>query len=769
MPELATPQMIRLEITGMTCAACAARIEKKLNEVGGVVATVNYAIEQATITRANESNANESRANSGEAFSADTTRQLIETVTGIGYGATVYERSSRVGEGSTAHERATEARSKELKQRLIVGALCSVPLVLLSMIPALQFDRWQWVALALAVPVVFWSGWPFHLAAFRNAQNQSTSMDTLVSIGTLAAFCWSLYALFFGHAGAQGMKMGVSWSLSKDRMAQHLYFEVAATVIVFLLAGRYFEVRAKRQAGAALRALLTLGATSATVLREDGTEASIAADQLMLGDKFVVRPGEKFPADGVVTSGRSTVDRSLLTGESIPIDVASGDQVAGATLNLNGRLVVTATRVGEETTLANMARLVENAQSGKAEVQRLADRVSAIFVPTVLAFAALTLTFWLIRGDDTQFAFAAAVSVLIIACPCALGLATPTALLVGTGRGAQLGILIKGPQILESTRVVDTVVIDKTGTMTTGAMSMTSMTADPTCIENGLTEQQILNLVGSLEYASEHPIGRAISHAATASSGVLNEVADFTNHEGLGVSGTVSGHSVVAGRPALLTQLGLPLGPALRKGLAAAQATGSTAIVATIDGKPAALFEVADTLKPTSAEAVRQLIALGLRPVLLTGDNETVAANIATSVGITDVVSNVLPADKLRHIAELQQQGRVVAMIGDGVNDAAALTQADLGLAMGTGTDAAMEAADITLVRGDLRSAADAIRLSRTTLRTIKTNLFWAFAYNVAAIPLAASGRLNPLIAGAAMALSSVFVVSNSLRLRKFR
>ncbi len=761
---LADVDTVRLDITGMTCASCAARIEKRLNKIDGVEATVNYATEQATVSSAHGS---------------VTTDQLVNAVTSIGYqavpvmtrGIVAADEAAARGPASapssappeSAKEVDAQRHVAELRHRLLVSTVLAVPVAVMSMVPAAQFDNWQWLALTLASPVVVWGGWPFHRAAWMNARHRATTMDTLISVGTLSAYIWSLYALFFGDAGMVGMRMGFELTLRRDSAAGHLYLEVASAVIVFLLAGRYFESKAKRQAGAALRALLTLGAKEATVLDVDGAERTVAIETLVVGTRFVVRPGEKIATDGVVESGSSAVDASLLTGESVPVEVRIGDPVAGATVNVGRRLVVRATRVGSDTALAQIARLVEEAQTGKAPVQRLADRVSAVFVPVVIGLAALTLAYWLVRGEGGQAAFTAAVSVLIIACPCALGLATPTALLVGTGRGAQMGIVIKGPEILESTRRVDTIVLDKTGTVTTGRMSLVDVISAP-----GFDADEILGLVGAVEHASEHPVAKAIASAAQEKLGTLQLVESFANHEGLGVQGVVGGRAVVAGRPQLLADWSVVMPDVLVKAQLDAQHAGRTAIVAAIDGKAAALFTVADTAKPTSAEAIKQLRALGLRPILLTGDNETVARTVAETVGIDEVIADVLPADKVARIKDLQAQGRVVAMVGDGVNDAAALAQADLGLAMGTGSDAAIEAADLTLVRGDLRAAADAIRLSRRTLATIKANLFWAFAYNVAAIPLAALGYLNPLIAGAAMAFSSVFVVSNSLRLRRF-
>ncbi len=657
-----------------------------------------------------------------------------------------------------------EDPTRPLRTRLIVSAVLSLPVLAMAMVPALQFESWQWLSLTLAAPVVVWGALPFHRAAWTNLRHGAATMDTLISVGTLAAFGWSLWALFVGDAGRPGMTMPFQLTLARGSGPDEIYLEVASAVTVFILAGRYFEARAKRRSGAALRALLELGAKDVAVLR-DGVEHRIGTADLVVGDHFVVRPGEKVATDGVVTEGTSAIDASLLTGEPVPVEVAPGDAVTGATVNASGRLVVRATRVGADTQLAQMARLVTDAQTGKAPVQRLADRVSAVFVPIVIALAVATLGFWLGAGAGATTAFTAAVAVLIIACPCALGLATPTALLVGTGRGAQLGILIKGPEVLESTRQVDTIVLDKTGTVTTGQMTLVEVAA-----ADGTDEAEVLRLVGALEDASEHPIAQAIARGARERLGTLPVMESFTNRPGLGVEGVVDGHAVVAGRPQLLlADWSLTMPAELVAAREAAEAAGRTAIVAAWDGQVRALLVVADAVKPTSAEAVRQLRELGLRPVLLTGDNEAAARSVAAAVGIDEVIAEVLPADKVAVVRGLQAEGAVVAMVGDGVNDAAALAQADLGLAMGTGTDAAIEASDLTLVRGDLRSAADAIRLSRCTLATIKGNLFWAFAYNVAALPLASSGYLNPLLAGAAMAFSSVFVVSNSLRLRRFR
>ncbi|MFG2143772.1 copper-translocating P-type ATPase [Streptomyces sp. NPDC048696] len=665
-----------------------------------------------------------------------------------------------------------------LKQRLVVSTLLATPVIALAMLPALQFDNWQWLSLMLAAPVVVWGAYPFHRAALTNARHGAATMDTLISVGTLAAFTWSLWALFLGDAGMPGMRHGFELTAGGGSGASNIYLEAAAGVTAFILAGRYFEAKSKRKAGAALQALLELGAKDVTVLNAtDGTELRIPVTDLRTGDRFLVRPGEKIATDGTVVEGGSAVDASMLTGESVPVDVTVGDPVTGATLNVGGRLVVEATRVGADTQLARMARLVEDAQNGKAAAQRLADRISAVFVPVVIALALGTLAYWLLSGHSLTAAFTAAVAVLIIACPCALGLATPTALMVGTGRGAQLGILIKGPEVLETTRRVDTIVLDKTGTVTTGRMTLRAIHTAPTT-----TEAEVLRLAGALEHASEHPIARAVADGAAERVGTLPTPEDFADLAGLGVQGIVDGHAVLVGREKLLAngaspgraksrawgrQITLPAD--LARARHTAEAAGRTAVLVAWDGEARAVLEVADAVKDTSAEAVRRLRALGLTPILLTGDNRAVAESVAAEVGIEQVIAEVMPQDKVDVVKRLQAEGRSVAMVGDGVNDAAALAQADLGLAMGTGTDAAIEAGDLTLVRGDLRAAADAIRLSRRTLGTIRTNLFWAFAYNVAALPLAAAGLLNPMIAGAAMAFSSVFVVGNSLRLRTFK
>ncbi|MEC3974389.1 heavy metal translocating P-type ATPase [Amycolatopsis sp. H20-H5] len=738
----AAPAEVELAISGMTCASCAMRIEKKLNKLDGVTATVNYATEKAKVVYED----------------GIEPQKLIEQVEAAGYSATLPAPKRSRPDGPAEELDPT----LPLRQRLIGSTVLSVPVILLAMVPALQFTYWQWISLTLASPVLVWAAWPFHKAAWANLRHGAATMDTLISIGTLAAFLWSLYALLFGSAGVAGMTHPFELTVQRMSGDGNIYLEVAAGVTTFILAGRYFEARSKRRAGAALRALLELGAKDVAVLR-DGREQRIPTDQLVVGDLFVVRPGEKIATDGVISEGSSAVDASMLTGESMPVEVGPGDTVVGATVNAGGRLVVRATRIGADTQLAQMAKLVEDAQTGKAQVQRLADRVSAVFVPIVIVLAVATLAFWLGAGGSVSAAFTAAVAVLIIACPCALGLATPTALLVGTGRGAQLGILIKGPEVLESTHRVDTVVLDKTGTVTSGQMSLVEVH-----VADGVDPEEALRLAGALENASEHPIAQAIARAALDKVGDLPAVEGFTTIEGLGVQGIVDGAAVLVGRTALLEEWSQHLPERLSEAKAAEEKLGRTAVVVGWDGRARAVLVVADTVKATSAEAITQLRALGLTPVLLTGDNEAVARAVAAEIGIDEVIAEVLPKDKVDVVTRLQREGKVVAMVGDGVNDAAALAKADLGLAMGTGTDVAIEASDITLVRGDLRAAVDAIRLSRRTLRTIKGNLFWAFAYNVAALPLAAAGLLNPMIAGAAMAFSSVFVVSNSLRLRGF-
>ncbi|MER6048963.1 heavy metal translocating P-type ATPase [Streptomyces sp. NPDC001793] len=747
--------VVELEIGGMTCASCAARVEKKLNRMEGVSATVNYATERAQVTLAE---------GSGVA-----TADLIATVEKTGYTAAVplppAPEPPADATGAGAGPEAADAPLAALRQRLLVSLALSVPVVLMAMVPALQFTNWQWLSLTLAAPVVAYGAWPFHRAAWTNLRHGAATMDTLISLGTLAAFGWSLWALFFGTAGMPGMTHPFELTIARTDGAGNIYLEAAVGVTTFILAGRYFEARAKRKAGAALRALLELGAKDVAVLR-GGTEVRIPVDGLRVGDRFVVRPGEKIATDGRVAEGSSAVDASMLTGESVPVEVAPGDTVTGATVNAGGRLVVEATRIGADTQLARMARLVEDAQNGKAAAQRLADRISAVFVPVVIVLALATLGLWLGTGHGAVAAFTAAVAVLIIACPCALGLATPTALMVGTGRGAQLGILLKGPEVLETTRTVDTVVLDKTGTVTTGAMTLTGVH-----LADGVDRARALRLAGALEHSSEHPVARAVATAALEAepAGALPVPEDFANVPGLGVRGSVEGHAVLVGRERLLVDRGQPLPPALAAAKDEAERAGHTAVAVGWDGAARAVLVVSDAVKPTSAEAVRRLRALGLTPVLLTGDNRAVAESVAAEVGIDEVIAEVLPEDKVAVVERLQAEGRSVAMVGDGVNDAAALARADLGLAMGTGTDAAIEAGDLTLVRGDLRVAADAIRLARATLGTIRANLFWAFGYNVAALPLAAAGLLNPMIAGAAMAFSSVFVVGNSLRLRRFR
>ena len=740
---------VDLRIGGMTCASCAARIEKKLNRMPGVRATVNFATESAHVVLP-------------ENTAVDAAIATVETT---GYTATLPE-PPRPPAGDVKSAADGEDEVTSWRRRLVVSAILTVPVLLLAMVPPLQFDYWQWLSLTLAAPVVVWGAWPFHRAAWMNLRHGAATMDTLISLGVLAAFGWSLYALFLGGAGVTGMRMTFTLLPQATGGANEIYLEIAAAVTVFILAGRYLEARAKKRAGAALRALLELGAKDVAVRRDDG-EVRIPVDRLTVGDVFVVRPGEKIATDGLVLEGSSAVDAGLLTGEPVPIEVGPGDPVTGATVNAGGRLVVRATRVGADTALARIAALVEQAQSGKAPVQRLADRVSAVFVPIVIALAVATLGYWLWSGAGAQAALTAAVAVLIIACPCALGLATPTALLVGTGRGAQLGILIKGPEILESTRRVDTVVLDKTGTVTSGVMRLVGAI----CVD-GVQKVQLLRLAGALEDASEHPIARAIAAGAREGVGQLPGVESFVSSQGLGVHGVVDGHAIAAGRVGWLAdRWSQPLTDRLDRARTDAEAAGRTVVAIGWDGAARGLLLVADTVKPTSKQAISELRGLGLRPVLLTGDNSAAAAAVAAEVGIDphDVIAQVLPAEKVRTVSSLQSQGRVVAMVGDGVNDAAALAQADLGIAMGTGTDVAIEASDLTLVRGDLRAAPDAIRLARRTLRTIRGNLFWAFAYNVAALPLAMAGLLNPLVAGAAMAFSSVFVVSNSLRLRGFR
>ncbi|MFD0063850.1 heavy metal translocating P-type ATPase [Streptomyces sp. NPDC056690] len=746
-PPAAQAAEVELAIGGMTCASCAARIEKKLNRMDGVEATVNYATEKAKVTFAD-----------GVAVA-----DLIATVEATGYTAQEPPRTVE-GKAEGAEPDTSADPLAPLRQRLVTAVVLAAPVVAMAMIPALQFAYWQWLSLTLTAPVVTYAAWPFHKAAFTNARHGAATMDTLISVGTSAAFLWSVWALFFGTAGTPGMTHAFELTIARSDGAGNIYLEAAAGVTAFILAGRYFEARSKRKAGAALKALLELGAKHVTRVREGGREETVPVGELTVGDRFLVRPGEKIATDGAVVEGASAVDASMLTGESVPVEVAVGDAVTGATLNVGGRLVVEATRVGADTRLARMARLVEDAQNGKAAAQRLADRISAVFVPVVIGLALATLGFWLGNGAGITAAFTAAVAVLIIACPCALGLATPTALMVGTGRGAQLGILIKGPEVLETTRAVDTIVLDKTGTVTTGRMKLLA-----THVADGTDAGEVLRVAGALEHSSEHPIAQAIADGAREKVGELGVVEDFAGLPGLGVQGIVDGHAVLVGRAKLLGEWEIRLPAELERARAEAEAAGRTAVAVAWDGQARAVLEVADAVKETSAEAVRRLRGLGLTPILLTGDNEAVARSVAAEAGIDEVIAEVMPQDKVDVVKRLQGEGRSVAMVGDGVNDAAALAQADLGLAMGTGTDAAIEAGDLTLVRGDLRAAADAIRLSRRTLGTIRTNLFWAFAYNVGALPLAAAGLLNPMIAGAAMAFSSVFVVGNSLRLRNFR
>jgi Cu+-exporting ATPase len=712
-PQTTEREQTTLALEGMTCASCAARIERTLNKLDGVQATVNYATETAAVSY------------DPHVVASDA---LVAAVESVGYHAAPAQAHQE-------HEHDHDARPT----RLLVALVLAAPLVLLAMVPPLQFRGWEWVSLALATPVVFWSGAQFHRAALLNARHGAATMDTLVSLGTLAAWTWSTVVLL-ADLNADG------------------YFEVAAVITALILLGRFFETRAKRRSGAAIRALLELGAKEARVLRDD-IETTIPISELVVGDHFVVRPGEKIATDGVVVEGASAVDQSMLTGEPVPVEVGPGAELAGATLNTSGRLVVEATRVGSDTALAQIARMVEQAQQGKASVQRLADRVSAIFVPIVIAIALATLAGWLIAGAGASAAFTAAVAVLIIACPCAMGLATPTALMVGTGRGAQLGILIKGPEVLEQTRRISTIVLDKTGTITEGRMRLVDT------LPIGTTRDELLRLAGAAESASEHPLAQAIAAAA----GDKPAVSEFRNHAGLGIEALVDGHAVIVGRLSFLTDSGIPLPDEASSWALQAETQGQTVVAAAWDGDLHGLMALADTLKPSSQQAIAELRALGLTPVLLTGDNALAAKAIARQVGIDEVRAEVLPSEKAAEVERLQAAGETVAMVGDGVNDAPALAQADLGLAIGTGTDVAIEASDLTLVSGDLRAAADAIRLARRTLATIKGNLFWAFAYNAAAIPLAVAGLLNPIIAAAAMAASSIFVVRNRLRLRRFR
>lgn len=753
--QVPAARTLELAISGMTCAACAARVEKSLNKLEGVQATVNYATEKAKVTLPPGLDP----------------EAAVEQVAKTGYTAQLPPQASEEAEPKSAQSQssvqgevtAEDPELRILRHRLIGAAVLSVPVILMAMLPALQFDYWGFASLVLAAPVVVWAGWPFHRAALLNLRHGAASMDTLISVGTTAALIWSVVALFFGTAGHPGVVHPFELTMSRTDGMGHIYLEVAAGVITFVLLGRYFEKRSKRSAGAALRALLEMGAKDVAVLR-GGKEERIPVSNLAVGDHFLVRPGEKVATDGVVISGTSAVDASMLTGEPIPVEVIPGDEVAGATVNAGGRLVVEAVRIGSDTQLAQMARLVEEAQAGKAEIQRLADRISAVFVPIAIAIAVATLGAWIGAGFPLSAAFTAAVAVLIIACPCALGLATPTALLVGTGRGAQLGILIKGPEVLESTRRTRTIVLDKTGTVTTGEMTLTGVVPAP-----GVDPVHVLRTAGAVENASEHPIARAVVSAAERETGPLDGVEAFQNLEGRGVRGVVEGRTVLVGRWSLLAEAGEDLPQELAFALQQAESQGKTVVCVAWDGVVRGALIVEDQIKPTSPEAIRRFSQLGLDPVLLTGDNQQAAEYVAGQLGITRVIAEVLPQQKVDVIARLQSEGASVAMVGDGVNDAPALAQADLGIAMGTGTDVAIEAADITVVRGDLRLAADAVRLSRRTLGTIKANLFWAFAYNTAAIPVAAFGLLNPMLAGAAMAFSSVCVVANSLRLRRFR
>ncbi|MGZ0213006.1 MAG: heavy metal translocating P-type ATPase [Actinomycetales bacterium] len=737
---------VELDITGMTCSSCANRIERKLNKLPGVEATVNYATEKARV-----------RAPEGT-----DTAQFLETVKAAGYSAVIPAPISETPDAASSP--AADDRAAQLLHRLLVSTALTVPVVLLSMIPALQFTYWQWLALTLAAPVAVWGAWPFHRAAAINLRHGAATMDTLISLGVIAAFGWSLYALFVGGAGEAGMHMTMTFFGTPHGGASEIYLEVAAAVTVFILLGKYIEARASRESGAALRALLELGAKDATVLR-DGIEQRIAVSALAVGDHVVVRPGEKIASDALVIEGNSAVDASMLTGESVPVEVGPDDRVTGATLNVGGRLVIEITRVGRDTELARLGRLVEEAQTGKADIQRLADRVSAIFVPVVLGLAVVAFVGWIIAGGPIELAFTAAVTTLVIACPCALGLATPTALLVGTGRGSQLGILISGPQVLERTRTVDTIVLDKTGTVTTGEMRLSSIE-----VLDGENEELVLARAAAVEAGSEHPVGRAVVAAATQRSLELPLATDFASHAGNGVQATIDDTVVFVGKPSwLTTDHHQTVSDAALTLVEKAEVAGSTAMVIAWDGQARGVLVVGDTVKASSADAIAEFTRLGLRPVLLTGDNAGAAASVAAVVGISDVHAGVTPQGKLDVIRQLQAEGRTVAMVGDGVNDSAALAAADLGIAMGGGTDAAIAASDITVVSGDLLVVADAVRLAKRTLGVIRGNLFWAFAYNVAALPIAMLGLLNPLIAGAAMAFSSVFVVLNSLRLRRFK
>ncbi len=732
---------VELAVQGMTCGACAAKIQKELNEIPGIEAAVNYATESAMV------------AFDGDSVSETT---VIKAIEHAGYSARVMD--------DQPFDDDLEARLRAASIRLGISVAFTVPVVLLSMVMAWQFHNWQWWAMGLSAPVVTWGAWPFHKAAFRNALHGTSTMDTLISVGVVAATAWSIWAVVWGDAIESASHAGMTMAQSSS---SHVYFEVGATVTSFILVGRFLEMRAKHSAGDALRSLLALGAKYATVLR-DGVEVSIPASVVREGDMVVVRPGEKLAADGVVAEGSSSIDMSMVTGESVPVDVAVGDSVTSATVNMNGRIVVRATRVGAETTFARMAKLVREAQATKAPVQKFADKVSSIFVPTVFVISALTLVGWLYFDGDASKAFTAAVAVLIIACPCALGLATPTALMVGSGRAAQMGIVIKGIDVLQSTRRIDTVVLDKTGTVTTGVMTL----VDVMCVD-GVSRDEALRNAGAVEKSSEHPIARAIVRSAEQEIGVLPSLDEFESLPGVGATGRIGGLIITVGREEMFRERLVILPKVIREALASSRELGHTAVIVTWDGQAKAVISLADQPKPTSAEAIASLRLMGLAPILLTGDNATTARAIAESVGIeTDehhLYAGVMPEDKVAVVRDLQERGYAVAMVGDGVNDAAALTQADVGIAMGGGTDVAMQASDLTIVNGDLRSVPDAIRLSRATLRTIRTNVFWAFAYNVAAIPLAASGRLNPMWAGLAMASSSVFVVTNSLRLRRVK
>ena len=750
---------ISVPIEGMTCASCVNRVEKRLNKIDGVEATVNFATHKAHVIYDPELSGPE---------------DFVDAITDTGYLAALPadgmsshatdDSGDGMEHGEHDHMSHSVASVSTLRNRFIVSAVLTVPLLLMAMVSSLQFDYWQWISLGLATVVVFWGGYPFHRSALRSARHGVAQMDTLISLGTLAAWTWSLWALIFGTAGEIGMTMPFEVVPNRDAALDNLYFETAGVVTTLLLLGRYFEENAKSKAGDALRALLNLGAKEVSVLDDAGNEKTIPVAELAVGQRFLVRPGEKVATDGIVLEGSSAVDESLVTGESVPVEKTAGEEVIGASVNSAGRLVVEAKRVGSDTALAQIAKLVEQAQTGKAPVQRLADRISAIFVPIVIGLSLATLAFWALTGDSTAFAFSAAVSVLIIACPCALGLATPLALLVGTGRGAGLGLLIKGPQVLESTRRVDTILLDKTGTITTGQMKLVDVT-----VAVGEDRDEVLRLVGAIESASEHPIAVAITAGARDEAGELPAVESFNNREGSGVEGIVEGHALIVGRPALLADYASHLDDQLTRALEEAQGRGQTAIAAAWDGKARAVFAVADSLKPTAGDAIQSLKDLGLEPILLTGDNDTTAHNVAAQAGIETVISEVMPAEKSGTVERLQSEGRTVAMVGDGVNDAPALAQADLGISIGTGSDVAIEASDLTLISGDPVGAASAIELSRATLKTIKQNLFWAFAYNVILIPVAMTGLLNPIFAGAAMALSSIFVVLNSLRLRGFR